>query len=1778
MDKSAHIPITVDFYKNIQQELAPFQEVKLLPYLGWRTQFLESIHRICNQVEWLSENLPGNLSSFEWRKNTIEELVNCQKENSYNPNPLSGHKYLPETMKYPLFSALIDARVVPGIGLEQIRAALLVAVLHNSDKNYDDINERIKFLARGIRGTYPNNSTTIGALAYGLHKINSAKELSKALIFPENKAVDFARQWKDFVVPVLTSLRTSIDLVIPILPSASIKNDVRKRYTEDDKDDGPKIAWGYIPVDSTVEIEAGEPPEDFAAKVITTDCSIHIDSPAQMRAEKYQAGQRIWAGNPLLLQTHCSVLPVTQYRQVVGILFEALEASDSKVSTDRLSLLALLISGLTGSADYALTQIQVVETKNQTKLMGNVVICLENGCLYQPMIVPVSAFTPKFGQHNNLEPIENSVVIPLPKRLISLFVANKTWRGQLFNDKAAVVGKLIEACDWLRNYAKVKTFRAEFRKAFAPAIFATCRDVAQVMHICGDTFGLSNAPLYYYTPKRADLAKTYKDALQKHLGLECVNITDVDVFGRVGSKLLVKDLNNWSIHTLFPRFPHKSKSNLDSSTISEIHNQLMQLVAGQFVFILGHRPVNALFELTLGEIDLEYGCAIVSDKKVDTAHVTRLIGMPETVVKQMRLYIAHLRCLAGLVSPLSKYIEDVLNGNKPLLFGLTSTCDAYQLTISDWKSSLNLKKSTPPLNLGRTFIRTYGAEDGADPEALSIQLGHLEAVGYPFSAESPTEPLAFLESINPILEKISNRMGWRLRTGLQNTSDSNEIPYKTLANWDKQIAANAEDTRKLQSYYRQVIRSKLRSYRSDAKSIVIEIIGQTNLGLANAISNWPSPISNEVNEPTDTQIALWARLVSVNSDNDAVLSIACTRELWLSLYKVKKRKNWTLKLPLAKMDVSRPKDSPFIPGMMDAIRQIRLIRQGIEKKYLKLKSNNMVDDFARVAIVLVVVGYVESIDEVIGILKYRSQARPILTMDGYLLVPHGSRPEQVTGLYGLAAISLAWLAKKYPNQVLPESAELEASVAKALPVELYARRQSALTDLCSTMSVANRIELSPMSRMALDRKNGCKDAPMNQQIAFLENQNVNFTGEDTEVEIKNESFQIKLKNEKGIKTNWKVSYQRLIDLIPSTYRDAAYPEANHLVLKEQSNAKIGRDSTIRALEYFVQNAHENRNVRAMAIWVKDMLVNGTDRKQNPAYSTVLTYLSSIAKPLMFACNGVAITEISDTEFEAIYVDVIETKPRNDQSVTARSLWNFHESIIATLNAPIIDFSVLAIYMTDKIVSVDNQLITRNQVDRSIERVLNDIQQITEGQISGDGLLDRRILNQVSVHLITKEATGGRVGEIIGSKLADIAVNDRSIVLNVGSNNHRRLKTTAAHRKIEFSHRLRPQFQNHISSWLRAEAATLPKTRRNQAYLMGEAGNRSSLIHRNKVNLMAAQYLRLETGRLTERQHRIRHLVVQESIAQLSIHPMIIAKLGHIYSMLGQVDVPLNGLLLPWHLQSQAEVFGHRLATTAFKSYFHFSWITRSRSDVRISGLVNRIGLSNIFGVTLGAVDKMLKGLSVDDRLPQILVKLMPRIKQGSIEKVGESIEVIGLNDSNVKQVIKLRTLFDFFKEVGKRRDAVSAGLSYGFRIDDVHRIMTEAKFLKARSGINLIPESNNKNSINAMRDIKEFFDLNILFDWVENSDDQIDSADVLKLVNEYFEWNKYSPREAMRFRIKDKLLLQKIFGKLGYNVEIQVNCAEELFFRANIVKSGQKIHANQYIRRIFAVINVGLRL
>ena len=128
---------------------------------------------------------------------------------------------------------------------------------------------------------------------------------------------------------------------------------------------------------------------------------------------------------------------------------------------------------------------------------------------------------------------------------------------------------------------------------------------------------------------------------------------------------------------------------------------------------------------------------------------------------------------------------------------------------------------------------------------------------------------------------------------------------------------------------------------------------------------------------------------------------------------------------------------------------------------------------ARTAQTLALYGFCDSPNQIEGVLTHRNSVVRSAALNDAILVKWGPEPEQVVGLRGLAALSVAKLAKKYPEQAVPAREEINTALETLLPEWAVPNTKvDLLALLCETVSVSNRFELSPAARMALDARKG----------------------------------------------------------------------------------------------------------------------------------------------------------------------------------------------------------------------------------------------------------------------------------------------------------------------------------------------------------------------------------------------------------------------------------------------------------------------------------------------------------------------------------------------------------------------------------------------------------------------------------------------------------------------------------------------------------------------------------
>jgi hypothetical protein len=104
-----------------------------------------------------------------------------------------------------------------------------------------------------------------------------------------------------------------------------------------------------------------------------------------------------------------------------------------------------------------------------------------------------------------------------------------------------------------------------------------------------------------------------------------------------------------------------------------------------------------------------------------------------------------------------------VTGRQPLFFALNDQGLPETLTIHDWKTRAPRAWKNVPTNWGRHFLASHGRWLEINPVLLHIQLGHLESAGYPYSLDSPMNPLGFLEKMGTALDEIFRKQGWSCR-------------------------------------------------------------------------------------------------------------------------------------------------------------------------------------------------------------------------------------------------------------------------------------------------------------------------------------------------------------------------------------------------------------------------------------------------------------------------------------------------------------------------------------------------------------------------------------------------------------------------------------------------------------------------------------------------------------------------------------------------------------------------------------------------------------------------------------------------------------------------------------------------------------------------------------------------------------------------------------------------------------------------------------------------------
>ncbi|WP_152597839.1 hypothetical protein [Novilysobacter arseniciresistens] len=1366
----------------------------------------------------------------------------------------------------------------------------------------------------------------------------------------------------------------------PVAPKPPEAQAIRPSQAEDGEEEGePDRPAGPIrrkvprSCVGTPDLEPGEPPSEATIPNFVVTIPERRANPDARRLARYQAQQAIWSVNFLLLTHHAEVLPLEQFRRVVRVLLDEL---DSPETTEDLALgmVGLLLQALTGRTVRTLAAIRLTGTSARARPSGTCTLSLHKGYLEMDVfwrVLPedhsgaTGFFEPSLESAHHFESVDASFRLPLAPAVMHVIRSHVAVFERLATDDSATLATVLRRA--ARHVADKAGFRftaGQVRRSCAVHVYEQTRDVALTQLICADSLGQSDAPLHYYAPRQRDVAQGYWSFLQSLLQIGLAIPTGFVSPTRTGAASLPEVIRARRLAAGSGGVLNKRMAvRRNDGEWRTVHEAMVTHTACMFLVVAGHRPVDALFALTVGEVYLgpDGGMALFRDKVHDAAHDPRFAALAPCLVRQITKYLEHLHGLVAIQPRLESHVRAVLAGRKPLLFGIDKDANPTPLTMATWRRTLPEEWTEQPLNWGRVWIRTRGVEAGLSPEWASVQLGHLEAVGYPFSNASPTAPAAAITMIAPHLEALARSMGWRVRSGLPTNADAKGIrDLPPLQSWSTVVADHQADARAQVRQWRKGQLAETAIYRRQAEQDVLShpILIERRIDKA-----YRDQVEGRAVQPLQLEEAEALRdTLFEAADDDVALGIARSRALRRVLHRVNKWLGITGQDPGALGTFRRPLDNAFVPGMMHAVRQVDALR----RHAAALGSAGPGDwrDFpracARVAYVLAVFGYLDDPDQIEGVIRHRESCKGPANLSDVVLVPWGDRPEQVVALRNLAAVALARLARRYVGQSMPDRKTLSAALAEFLPDwELpigRPRPPELLVMLCETVGVANRFELSPAARFALGTKSGATNACITDQLALIDGDPV---GTIPRMELDGDADADAgsagpLPSVIGARANARSQYLALCRTLPSTGATLALPLTQVTVPASQLFQAGTRRQVIAEVDALLAQSRPETVlrpvVRMLAMWTRQMLVEGTAAQRNPADKTVNTYLTRIGGTLVELLGNSSLADLDDVDLSETYQAAILAGGSN-RTQAASAILEFHRCSQRHFDMPDADLDEVRSHLRNSTQSVDARLILPQErvaiLDNALARARDGTGRTPE---------DVRVYRQAAVAMPLYAWGGARRAEILGLRLGDVWSVGEQAGIRVRRNRSRRLKTAAARRTLLFDSP-RQRGVSHTLEWIGIDGLRSAPWQRARAYIFSPAGEPMAVEGRDAIARTCVELVREVTSRGRERLHRLRHLVAFERTM-----PLFLDDVDSVWLQGCGIAVPTPPgpqVVLPRDLMERVVTLGHVDWRTTIRSYLHLPWLMRSRQDRALADTyMHRREVAFAMGVSLPAVDKI----------------------------------------------------------------------------------------------------------------------------------------------------------------------------------------------------------------------------
>lgn len=1529
---------------------------------------VEALLGVLRRVPWAGGLLGGDLSPER-----LEHVLRRRRADvPEHQNNVSRRELTGEYEATGLMLGLPGSHAVQGM---QVFRALLWLALAKDHREGRRSAQHVSHLGDGLRAARPGSrsrSSTLNDLLNDLANVASFEQGLELLSFLAiAKEETLRKAWTDWLGPQLGAL---LKQSVPVDPKdkgaprkrsqgvdragvGSRQRSAKRRTTQVERLRRTRPYDRQLP---------HEPPEEFTSPsvLVTAD---GLPSGTSQAVKRFYAQRAIWSGNRYLLTHHIDALDARVYgglmRHLADSLDNAAPATESAIGT-----VGALLKGLTGRTTQGLVSIHPGPVADAPSV-DTACLDLDAGILWLPVfwkleverptpagprMERVSYFRPSASQKPMLAPVAERIALPLPTPLRKALQGHRETIGAL-----ATVGvpKLDEAMAGVLKGAATSldlaVSVAGLRRALGPLLYERYGDLALAQLICGESFGLTTAPLHYYAPTLRRVAEAYRDLLADHFGES--GIPRIPGLGtRVGSELFAtRETTKLLAATSLSHAPAAGSDQLGvpNETVTE-HRRIVDHLARMIVATSGHRPTAALFEITLADVDLVSGAALFRDKRHDIAHDPRLAALPEVATAQIEAYCRHLHGLQSRRPELAKKVAAIFRGEDALLFDLAADGTCQPLSPERLAGRGPVEWTVLPWNWSRTRIRTAAIEAGAPAFLVAAQLGHFDSIGYPYSNQSPTDPMDVVEATRPWLDTLAKRAGWsvlesRLGTGTPCAAQSTLGPLEI---WSERVAQADALAATAHRAWERRIKTERHRLREDAMAAALAAPALEDAGLSQAYRESEIAVSPAALMALDVE-AIRSALV-LDAGDDAIVAVARIRALGQVLRTLFTRARLSAPVLAVPIAVRRPLDNAFFRGACRALSQVNALRTHVRDRGRGAAPKRCFDvQVARTAEALALFGGMEDPEVIRAVLSARARAMPSARLVDVLLVP--LEDGRVVAVRGVAALALAAFAHDYPTQEVPSLAALDAGLAALMPDWALPRGSiRLLAALCSTVRVSNRFELSPAARFSLDEVSGSVPASLEEQLALVDGDAVvtRRVEPSSATDDAGEERACSDRDAAPAAETPRRHYLQLVGMIPKVGKALSLPLTGVSIPATAINTRPTRGAVIGELEAWLgppdRPVYRAPIVRMLAEWALAELQRPRPGGRRLADSSVATYVTRIGAHLVEMLGDSDPAHWDETSIEDAYEYALQASDRAKFKVAA-ALLSFHRFSEARYDLPDVDLGLVYAMLGTRKRRVDCELIL--PADR--ERALAELERQAWQAGSEHTARTARIAHVTAVWLAR---AGARLREPLGFRVRDLGkIPDGPVYARITSNRMRSLKTMAGRRTVVLAAAAASEPQR-VWAWRDAVASNAKPSRAGSAYLTAGLESRRSFDEHAGAAHLIRQALAQQTGRPSERLHRLRHLVAHEGIAATVLSDEDAARLAIESSTGGRMPEPRD-------LAAVSVPLGHAHWLTTLQAYFHVPWLLQSRAAARRQRLYfDRKTLPGALGYTAAFLDSLLR--------------------------------------------------------------------------------------------------------------------------------------------------------------------------------------------------------------------------